>query len=206
MWIAFWLLRKRRLPRALLLVAASYAFYFYGTWDGRARRKRAAGRAILGAPLPGGHFCGQHDRLFHRTSTRPRDNDAQPATRLTTRVGRLLPRRPRRLQVLELRDPDSLAALLSILGVHAASGHLRLILPFGISFFTFETMSYTIDVWRGDLSPTSVILITFSSFAFSRISSTGPIVRPAQMLPQLAASPPADAAMQARGLWRIATG
>ena len=32
-WIVFWTLRDRRLPRALFLVAASYAFYFYGTWD-----------------------------------------------------------------------------------------------------------------------------------------------------------------------------
>src|ERR1700689_4709855 len=29
----FWLLRDRRLPRALFLVVASYGFYFYGTWD-----------------------------------------------------------------------------------------------------------------------------------------------------------------------------
>src|SRR5258708_169226 len=32
-WGAFWALRSRRLARSLLLVVASYAFYFYGTWD-----------------------------------------------------------------------------------------------------------------------------------------------------------------------------
>ena len=32
-WVIFWTLRDWRLPRALFLVAASYGFYFYGTWD-----------------------------------------------------------------------------------------------------------------------------------------------------------------------------
>jgi D-alanyl-lipoteichoic acid acyltransferase DltB (MBOAT superfamily) len=84
--------------------------------------------------------------------------------------------------------------------------HLRLVLPFGISFFTFETMSYTIDVWRGQIEPAKRYLDYVLFVCFFPHLVAGPIVRPAQMLPQLARAPLADAALQARGLWRIATG
>jgi len=80
------------------------------------------------------------------------------------------------------------------------------VLPFGISFFTFETMSYTIDVWRRELPPAKSYLDYLLFVCFFPHLVAGPIVRPRQMLPQLAAEPRADAAMQARGLWRIATG
>jgi D-alanyl-lipoteichoic acid acyltransferase DltB (MBOAT superfamily) len=80
------------------------------------------------------------------------------------------------------------------------------VLPFGISFFTFETMSYTIDVWRGALQPARRYLDYLLFVCFFPHLVAGPIVRPSQMLPQLAREPEADPAMQARGLWRIATG
>ncbi len=67
-------------------------------------------------------------------------------------------------------------------------------------------MSYTIDVWRRELEPARRYLDYLLFVCFFPHLVAGPIVRPAQMLPQLAAAPRADAAMQARGLWRIATG
>ncbi len=84
--------------------------------------------------------------------------------------------------------------------------HVRLVLPFGISFFTFETMSYTIDVWRRELEPAARYVDYLLFVCFFPHLVAGPIVRPGQMLPQLAAHPRADGDMQARGLWRIATG
>jgi len=80
------------------------------------------------------------------------------------------------------------------------------VLPFGISFFTFETMSYTIDVWRRELEPTRRYVDYLLFVCFFPHLVAGPIVRPSQMLPQLMAEPRADAAMQATGLWRIAMG
>lgn len=62
--------------------------------------------------------------------------------------------------------------------------HLNIILPLGISFFTFQTMSYTIDIYRRKLAPSS--LMDFSIFVvFFPQMVAGPIVRAASFLPQL---------------------
>jgi D-alanyl-lipoteichoic acid acyltransferase DltB (MBOAT superfamily) len=90
--------------------------------------------------------------------------------------------------------------------MHVNPVRLRLVLPFGISFFTFETMSYTIDVWRGELQPARRYLDYLLFVCFFPHLVAGPIVRPGQMLPQLQREPRVDAAMQARGLWRIGVG
>jgi len=101
---------------------------------------------------------------------------------------------------------DSFASLFALAGLHVGATHLRLVLPFGISFFTFETMSYTIDVYRRDLPPSDRYLDYLLFVCFFPHLVAGPIVRPHQMLPQLAARPTADPDVQARGLWLIGTG
>src|SRR3974390_2710738 len=50
---------------------------------------------------------------------------------------------------------DSAAALLGVFGLHADVPTLRVILPIGISFYTFLSMSYTIDVYRRELKATA---------------------------------------------------
>ncbi|WP_230469860.1 hypothetical protein [Lujinxingia vulgaris] len=47
----------------------------------------------------------------------------------------------------------SLAAALGAVGVSYAPPQLDVLLPVGISFYTFQTLSYTIDIWRGELKP-----------------------------------------------------
>jgi alginate O-acetyltransferase complex protein AlgI len=203
-WIAFWLLRRTGVPRALLLVAASYAFYFYGTWDA-ARDERVPLAAPYWALLCLGIiFVGSTvDFFIGRALGRVRQPVWRNALLFVSIVYYLGV-----LAVFKYWNfaTDSLAALLSTLGVRVTRSHLHLVLPFGISFFTFETMSYTIDVWRGELAPTSRYLDYLLFVSFFPHLVAGPIVRPAQMLPQLAAPPRADATMQARGLWRIAAG
>ena len=62
---------------------------------------------------------------------------------------------------------------------------LNLILPVGISFYTFQTLSYTIDIYRGRLEP-SKSLGEFALFvAFFPQLVAGPILRASQFLPQL---------------------
>ncbi len=60
-----------------------------------------------------------------------------------------------------------------------------LILPVGISFYTFQSMSYTIDIYRGRLQPTKNILQFFSYLAMFPQLVAGPIVRARDLLPQL---------------------
>jgi D-alanyl-lipoteichoic acid acyltransferase DltB (MBOAT superfamily) len=101
---------------------------------------------------------------------------------------------------------DSLAELAHALGVPLSPVHLRLVLPFGISFFTFETMSYTIDVYRRELEPAERYLDYLLFVCFFPHLVAGPIVRPRDMLPQLAALPRFDPKQQGEGLWLIGTG
>ena len=66
---------------------------------------------------------------------------------------------------------------------------LELILPVGISFFTFQTLSYTIDVYRKKLTPTKSLLDFALFVAFFPQLVAGPIVRAKELLPQLAIVP-----------------
>ena len=63
--------------------------------------------------------------------------------------------------------------------------HLEVVLPIGISFYTFQSMSYVIDVYRKDIKPTKNLLefATFVSF-FPHLVA-GPIMRPTTLLPQI---------------------
>ena len=64
-------------------------------------------------------------------------------------------------------------------------GPLSIILPVGISFYTFQTMSYTIDIYRNKLSPTKDF-ISFASFvSFFPQLVAGPIERASNLLPQI---------------------
>ena len=71
------------------------------------------------------------------------------------------------------------------LGLSYRVPELGLILPVGISFYTFQTMSYTIDVYRGDFHAERDI-VTFALYVtyFPQLVA-GPIERPANLLPQL---------------------
>ncbi len=60
------------------------------------------------------------------------------------------------------------------------------ILPVGISFYTFQSMSYTIDVYRGELKPTRNIGQFFAYLAMFPQLVAGPIVRARDLLPSLA--------------------
>ena len=203
-WVVFWLLRRTRVARALFLVVASYVFYFYGTWD--AARDEPVPLSPVGwaCLCLGVIFVGSTIDYFvgHALAR---------SKRRATRNALLLVSIAYYLGVLGLFKywnfaADSFASLFGALGAHVHVTRLRLVLPFGVSFFTFETMSYTIDVWRGEQKPARRYLDYLLFVCFFPHLVAGPIVRPWQMLPQLEADPRADAAMQARGLWRIATG
>lgn len=80
---------------------------------------------------------------------------------------------------------DSANQLLGILGAPPIGGVLGIALPVGISFFTFQSMSYTIDIYRGKCAPAAGFrdFALFVSF-FPQLVA-GPIVRAKDFLPQL---------------------
>ena len=81
-----------------------------------------------------------------------------------------------------------------------------LALPIGISFYTFQSMSYTIDVYRGSLKPTRNILHFFAYLAMFPQLVAGPIVRASSLLPQLEHANPTTEQQRYSGLELIAVG
>ncbi|WP_010178383.1 MBOAT family O-acyltransferase [Aquimarina agarilytica] len=79
---------------------------------------------------------------------------------------------------------NSLKEGLLSLGYQIDTLTLDIVLPVGISFYTFQTMSYTIDVYRGQLKPTKDPIAFFSFVSFFPQLVAGPIERATNLLPQ----------------------
>lgn len=151
--------------RKRVLLAASY--YFYAYWDWRFLSLLVLSTLInFYAGLAMGHAEGS-----------PRTRRTLLAVSIASSLGILGFFKCYNFFI------SSLQVVLAPLGVHM--GTLNVILPIGISFFTFQTMSYTIDVYRHHLSPCRS-LCDFALFvAFFPQLVAGPIVRASEFLPQL---------------------
>ncbi|MEZ6189235.1 MAG: MBOAT family protein [Planctomycetota bacterium] len=81
---------------------------------------------------------------------------------------------------------DSLVALATLAGfeLQPSSALVRFALPVGISFYTFQTLSYTLDIYRGELEARRSLLDFAVFVAFFPQLVAGPIERAAHLLPQ----------------------
>jgi alginate O-acetyltransferase complex protein AlgI len=96
--------------------------------------------------------------------------------------------------------------VVELFGVAFDPPFLDVLLPVGISFYTFQTMSYTIDIYRGRMKPTNNPLKFAFFVTFFPQLVAGPIVRASEFLPQLEQSPQLRRDEVGRGLFLIATG
>lgn len=80
---------------------------------------------------------------------------------------------------------ENTVALLNVIGLTVNPFIIDVVLPVGISFYTFQTMSYTIDVYRRISKPTNSILDFANFVAFFPQLVAGPIERAHHLLPQL---------------------
>jgi len=95
---------------------------------------------------------------------------------------------------------------LAALGFAAHLPTLQIILPVGISFYTFQTLSYTIDVYRGRC-PVEHNLVRFAAYvAFFPQLVAGPIERARDLLPQFSEPTPVTREGLETGTWLIAWG
>ena len=101
---------------------------------------------------------------------------------------------------------DSLAALMRLAGMTPDPFTLGILLPVGISFYTFQTMSYTIDIYRGKLAPVDSLLDFAVFVAFFPQLVAGPIERARNLLPQIAQPRRIDRDQVGAGLWLILWG
>lgn len=83
---------------------------------------------------------------------------------------------------------------------------LNIILPAGISFFTFRSISYIVDIYRGKIEPARNFLDYMFFLTFFPPLLAGPVVRAADMLPQIKANNAATHAMVSEGLFLIMSG
>ena len=79
---------------------------------------------------------------------------------------------------------DSFIQSFKLFGKELDPTTLNIILPVGISFYTFQTLSYTIDIYRKQLEPTKNTLAFFAFVAFFPQLVAGPIERASHLLPQ----------------------
>ena len=79
---------------------------------------------------------------------------------------------------------DSFITLINTFGISTNVYSLRLILPIGISFYTFQTMSYTIDIYRRKIQPTTDVIAFFAFVSFFPQLVAGPIERAKNLLPK----------------------
>ncbi|MEM7516510.1 MAG: MBOAT family O-acyltransferase, partial [Planctomycetota bacterium] len=164
---AHWSLRGQKARKTLLLLAS---WFFYGCWDWR----------FLSLIL----FSTVVDFIAARRiedGTTQRARRAWLSVSLVCNLGLLFTFKYLGFFV------ESAVELLQTVGFEAHPPTLEIILPVGISFYTFQTLSYTIDVYRGKLNGKATSLSDLALFvAFFPQLVAGPIVRAVDFLPQLA--------------------
>ncbi|MCL4112432.1 UNVERIFIED_CONTAM: hypothetical protein GTU68_046958 [Idotea baltica] len=165
-FILYWFVTNRSLNlQNLLIVVASYLFY--GWWDYRFLA------LILFSTLVD-YFIG----LNLSNSTNDSKRKLFLWTSIIANIGLLMFFKYCNFFI------ESFTTAFTFFGADITSNTLNIILPVGISFYTFQTLSYTIDVYRGKLEPTHSF-IQFAAFvSFFPQLVAGPIERAKNLLPQ----------------------
>jgi len=101
---------------------------------------------------------------------------------------------------------ENLSSFSSVLGLNFNFDTMNLILPVGISFYTFLSISYLIDVYKKQLQPEKNIINYALSICYFPIIMSGPIHRPRIFLEQLKKENKFDYMLAAEGLRQIMTG
>jgi len=187
-FLAYWYVFGRNVEwqNAFILVAS---YVFYGWWDWR-----FLGLLVLSSM--GDLFIGR----AIENSTGQRQRKAWLVFSLMVNLGML--------GVFKYFNffMDGLHDLLLTVGLQPHLPTLRVLLPVGISFYTFQSLSYTIDVYRGQLKATRdpIAFMAFVSF-FPQLVA-GPIERATHLLPQFQAPRSFDMAAARDGLRQMLWG
>ena len=163
-FILYWALRKHLKWQNFMLLVASYIFY--GWWDWRFLGLIAltsASTFLTGLAIKPGHS---------------KQSKTWVALNIFFNIGILAT-----FKYFNFFR-DSLADVLRLLGVNPDMPTLYIILPVGISFYTLQAISYTLDLYRGKVEHTRDIVAFFVYIAFFPQLVAGPIERAGNLLPQ----------------------
>ncbi len=185
--LLFYLCRNDLRARNILIVAASY--FFYGWWEYRLLSLLVFTSLLdffVGAALERTDPIGQRKALVCLSV----------AANLSL------------LGFFKYYDffVESLAALLTRLDIPFHARTLNLILPVGISFYTFQSMSYIIDVYRRQIAASRRLVNFLAYVSFFPQLVAGPIERAAHLLPQFDRTLTITRSMLEEGLWLILWG
>lgn len=101
---------------------------------------------------------------------------------------------------------EPLVSLIQRIGWQASPSTLTIILPLGISFYVFRSLSYSLDIYRGALRPTSSFLHYALFVSFFPHLAAGPITRAGEFIPQLEKKTPFNGKDFEAGLTRFLLG
>jgi D-alanyl-lipoteichoic acid acyltransferase DltB (MBOAT superfamily) len=165
-FFAYWLLSRWRKAQVVLVLAVSY--YFYALWNWNA--------LALIVALSTVDFLTAHE--IGRTDNK-RLKKAMLWLSVCTDIGALFA-----FKYFNFFSA-SLTELLNKFGLHTSHQVLHhFVLPIGLSFLTFRSLSYVIDVYRGTMKPTNRYLDYLAFVAFFPTLIAGPVVRAKDLLPQ----------------------
>ena len=94
----------------------------------------------------------------------------------------------------------------SLLGKHLEISTLKIILPVGISFYTFQALGYSLDVYRKKIEPINDIISFFAYVSFFPQLAAGPIGRATALLPQFSQKRQFDYSLAVDGMGQILWG
>ena len=164
-FLLYWIVAKKLTVRNVLILAGSYLFY--GWWDWRFLF------LIIFSSIVD-FTIGQ--KIYNATSKKLKKRYLLVS--LIVNLGLLAYFKYTNFFI------DSFVSSFRLFGTELDSFSLNIILPVGISFYTFQTLSYTIDIYRDRLKPTKNWLAFFSFVAFFPQLVAGPIERASHLLPQ----------------------
>ncbi len=101
---------------------------------------------------------------------------------------------------------DSFGHLVALTGYKLHSSAIKIILPLGISFYVFLSLSYIIDIFKNSIKAESDIIKVLLTLSFFPIILAGPIQRPSSLLPQIAVSRKLNYTQATDGLRQILWG
>ncbi|MEY2529305.1 MAG: alginate O-acetyltransferase complex protein AlgI [Verrucomicrobiota bacterium] len=178
---AYWTMRSWEARKNLLLVAS---YIFYGAWN-------PPFAALLFATTALDFYLGRKMGKVHTPHERRLWLIISVAVNLSMlgffKYGNFL--------------LENFQWLLARGGIAYQPPHLDVFLPIGISFYTFHSLSYTLDIYRGVMRPTRSLRDFTLAVSFFPQLVAGPIVRAGDFLPQLAVPPKPQ---NGRFLWGLA--
>ena len=169
-FLLYWLVFKKLRWQNLFIVAASYVFYGWWNW-------RFLGLIFLASATA--YVCGLLIERFGEKRRRA----AKWTVGLSLAVS---------LGILGTYKyfnffASNLKAILESIGLHPDWVTLELVLPVGISFYTFQAVGYVIDVYRGRVAACRNVVDFFAFLSFFPQLVAGPIERAPNLLPQFLA-------------------